>query len=111
MKRILILGGFALLGSVVLLVGSDSYAKEVKSVSLVDLVKAEMPLPITVDYHPLISEFAPAFTSNFCELVVFLDLGSSALCDGYSAVARGPPKSLAIQAPVIFKKYNRYWRC
>jgi hypothetical protein len=37
--------------------------------------------------------FVPVFTSNFCELVVFPELGSDDLLEGFERVARGPPKS------------------
>lgn len=35
----------------------------------------------------------PVFVSNFNRLVVFPEIGSKALCEGVSSVARGPPKS------------------
>jgi hypothetical protein len=51
--------------------------------------------PVSVDMPCVVADvFVPVFASNFNRLVVFPETGSPAMCDGTSAMVRGPPKSL-----------------
>lgn len=107
MKRILILASGALLCSVAYaLAATDYQVAVVDDVSYHDLVKVNILSPITVDYLALNDAdlLAPNFNSNFCELVKFPELGSLSVCDGYTAVARGPPKGQTNLSQLTLKK-------
>jgi hypothetical protein len=95
MKRFLIIGFGA---AIVAVLGCSSEATAYDGVILkADLY--DVPAPVLeackfadVYSAPLTAEIlSPGFASNFNRLVVFPELGSSALLEGYESRSRGPP--------------------
>jgi hypothetical protein len=95
MKRFLIIGFGA---AIVAVLGCSSEASAYDGVILkADLYDVPAPVLEAAKYAdvysaPLTAEIlSPSFTSNFNRLVVFPELGSSALLEGYESRSRGPP--------------------
>lgn len=98
MRKIYLLLAASTLFTVVLVAaGYDSSAEQKENA----LARLDISSPVLIQYVRAedLSQFiaadlfAPVFASNFNELVVFPELGSSSLLEGFTTVARGPPKS------------------